>query len=102
MEIVYTPLRAFTGHLPALFLTFGCGIFCLEWVLYPAAPSGALLLAALAGGFTVLHALAESRLANPRVGIPLTMATVFVLCFLGYPLFRLGWGATELIDFFRR
>lgn len=110
IDLIYMPLATWLGwRMPAraasflaLFLTFTVGTSLIHWVHYPAPFLTALWLGFLFGVASVLHGLLAPHLRNARVGIPVTWLTVFVLYFLAYPAYGLGWGLPEVLAFFRR
>lgn len=87
--------------LTALFLTFSIGTSLIHWVHYPAPFGAALALGTLFGALTLLHGLLGARLSESRLAIPITWLSVFFLYALAYPVYGLGWGAAELVAFFR-
>jgi len=110
IDYIYMPLSAFlrrklsvrAASLAALFLTFSAGTSLVHWVHYPAPFLMALVLGIIFGLFTLLHSLAEVWLSNPKIGIPVTWVSVFFLYALAYPVYGLGWGWREIIQFLGR
>lgn len=110
MDFIYIPLSVRllgrfsprAAGLIAMFLTFSVGTSLIHWVHYPAPFSMALLLGCLFGGLTLLHSLAGRHLQSSKLGIPVTWLSVFFLYAAAYPVYGLGWGVPEFLEFLRR
>lgn len=109
LSVLYPPILARLGRwckperaLPLAIVTaFTLGTGAGHYVSYSAGLLASFSLALIFGLATLLHYFARPLLNSPRVGIPVTWLTVFLLYILAYPVFGLGWGWSEWIAFFR-
>lgn len=109
VDYIYMPLSvvlarrmpARAAGLSALFLTFSVGTTLIHWVHYPATIESAFFLGLTFGLLTLAHGFLDKLLSRSAVGIPITWISVFFLYALAYPVYGLGWGLAEVLQFIR-